>query len=132
MSTRAVYTFKNTDDTFHVYKHRDGYPSDAALAISKSLKLSWELPRFEPDEFGAAFIAANKLGSGHVRLCHSYEDFDDLSYRYEITFKDGSLNVVAYRRILGGLTIDSDEEIQYEIIFSGSLDEFKEFALGKS
>ena len=26
MSTRAIYTFCDSDDEVHVYKHHDGYP----------------------------------------------------------------------------------------------------------
>ncbi len=43
-----------------VYKHRDGYPSGAAQAIEAALPCAWPLPRFEPDEFAAAFVRANK------------------------------------------------------------------------
>jgi hypothetical protein len=43
-----------------VYKHRDGYPSGAAKAIEAALSCAWPLPRFEPDEFAAAFLRGNK------------------------------------------------------------------------
>jgi hypothetical protein len=43
-----------------VYKHRDGYPSGAAQAIEAALPHAWPLPRFEPDEFAAAFVRGNK------------------------------------------------------------------------
>ncbi|MCE3230511.1 MAG: hypothetical protein K0R52_439 [Alphaproteobacteria bacterium] len=132
MSTRAVYTFKDSLNTFHVYKHWDGHPSGAAHFIEKSLKLTGELTRFEADEFGASFIVANKSGGGDVRLSRSYEDYRNLGYRYEISFKDQSLYVVAYQR-LGGEPpfFDDDKDIEYEIIFSGSLNKFKRFALAE-
>src|SRR4051794_36529103 len=63
MSTRALYTFicpGRKQDTFHVYKHHDGYPKGAAEAIANALPLAWQLPRFEADEFAAAFVAGNK------------------------------------------------------------------------
>jgi hypothetical protein len=60
MSTRAVYTFSDSDGTYHVYKHSDGYPTGAAQAIEATLECAWTLPRFEADEFAAAFVAANK------------------------------------------------------------------------
>ena len=61
MSTRAIYTFIGADNERHsVYKHHDGYPSGAYDAIAAALPFAWPLPRFEPDEFAAAFVCANK------------------------------------------------------------------------
>lgn len=109
MSTRAIYTFKDGNEEYHVYKHSDGYPTGAAEAINNALDFAWELPRFEADEFAAAFVAGNKgsfteykkryggnghevyrhLSGGHVRLLHSgsWQDVapGDIQYRYEIT-----------------------------------------------
>lgn len=66
MSTRAIYTFHDDDDAYHVYKHHDGYPWPAAVGgfahIRAALTLAWPLPRFEPDEFAAAFVAMSKMG----------------------------------------------------------------------
>jgi hypothetical protein len=64
MSTRALYTFKASQEYEHdwnVYKHHDGYPTGAAEHIAKALNFAWKLPRYESDEFAAAFIAANKV-----------------------------------------------------------------------
>lgn len=102
MSTRAIYTFEDDRNTAHVYKHHDGYPSGAADAIAKALPYAWQLPRFEADEFAAAFVAGNKEGDGGVRLfptrCQKPIDFaTDIEYRYEITCRLGKLFVVAYR-----------------------------------
>jgi len=58
MSTRAIYTFKGFGETHHVYKHHDGYLSGAAVALNNALQLAWTLPRYEPDEFAAAFVSA--------------------------------------------------------------------------
>lgn len=61
MSTRAVYTFfGDQGEAHHVYKHSDGYPSGAAQWITAALNFAWKLPRYESDEFAAAFVAANK------------------------------------------------------------------------
>jgi len=62
MSTRAVYTFFDDEDdgSYHVYKHHDGYPSGAYEAITNALEYAWQLPRYEADEFAAAFVAGNK------------------------------------------------------------------------
>lgn len=61
MSTRALYTFRDNDGSYNVYKHHDGYPTGAAIAILNALTLAWVLPRYEADEFAAGFVAANKL-----------------------------------------------------------------------
>ena len=71
MSTRAVFTFSDPDTVgspFVVYKHYDGYPTGALEALQNAREVAWPLPRFEADEFAAAFIAANKTGPGGVRI----------------------------------------------------------------
>lgn len=71
MSTRALYTFKdspnskrNEDAAWNVYKHHDGFPRGAYNTINDALTyFAWQLPRFEADEFAAAFCAAGKAWS---------------------------------------------------------------------
>lgn len=84
MSTRAVFTFIDGSGIWHVYKHNDGYPSGAALAIHAAAEKAWTFPRFEADEFSTAFIAANKTREGDVRLSMGWKRHGDLDYRYEI------------------------------------------------
>ena len=63
MSTRGLYTFigENSADTWNVYKHSDNYPSGAVNTLQTALDyFAWQLPRYEADEFAAAFIAAGK------------------------------------------------------------------------
>lgn len=64
MSTRTCYRFidrpSDGAEVVTVYKHSDGYPEGAVCWITKALDFAWPLPRFEADEFAAAFIAANK------------------------------------------------------------------------
>lgn len=100
MGTRACYVFKDSKEDqngFTVYKHFDGYPKGACYAIVNALPKAWDLPRYEPDEFGAAFIAANKTSSGDVRLTHNAEDHGDIEYVYELfQAKNGQLIIQAY------------------------------------
>src|SRR5262245_57836446 len=84
MGTRAVYTFIDQDDSFSVYMHWDGYPYGACRLIAKAFPLAWPLPRFEADEFAAAFVAANKQQPGNIRLTSGPEAPGDLAYTYEI------------------------------------------------
>jgi hypothetical protein len=63
MSARACYRFWPLDDwpgVVTVYQHQDGDPAGAAKAIEAALAFAWPLPRYECEEFAAAFVAANK------------------------------------------------------------------------
>ena len=77
MGTRAVYFFEDchTDGRYYgVYKHYDGYPQGAAAHIEDAKSYAWPLPRWEADEFAAAFVAANKNPKGgEVRLLPNFE-----------------------------------------------------------
>ena len=97
MGTRAVYTFIGKDDRHSVYKHWDGYPRLACQFIANALKLAWPLPRFDADEFAAAFVAANKHQAGDVRLTTGPETHGDLSFAYEIRCPAGRLHVCIHQ-----------------------------------
>jgi len=122
MSTRAVYTFKDTDgEKFAVYKHHDGYPSGAAEFIDKAREFAWRGTRFEAAEFAAAFVAANKEpGGGGVYLSKGYQAHCDLDYDYEITSPRGVLTVTAYKREW----IEETQIIKRVKFFKGSLSSF--------
>lgn len=135
MSTRAVYTFKSPkgqpQETHHIYKHHDGYPSGAAEWIANAVPYAWKLPRFEASEFAAAFVAGNKpkgegMGQGGaVYLTRGFKYHGDLEYRYEITAKDGALWVTAYK-----VTHPNgwNQAAAYPLIFDGTLPDFEKFA----
>lgn len=84
MSTRAIYTFKGFGETHHVFKHHDGYLSGAADALNNALAYAWDMPRYEPDEFAAAFVAGNKQSPGGVRLAKTQTAFCDVEFAYVI------------------------------------------------
>lgn len=115
MGTRAVYTFKSHGEAFHVYKHWDNDPSCAAGFISQACLKAWDLPRFEADEFAAAFIAANKDKAGDICLIKSARACGDAAYFYEVTH-DGKGLCVTCR--------DWDRKL----IFKGRLGEFATWA----
>ena len=116
MGTRAVYTFIDQKSRFSVYKHWDGYPTQACGFIANALALAWPLPRFEADEFAAAFVTANKKHDGDIRLSSGPEFHGDLSYAYEIRCQEGKLHVRIWR------TGDADP------LFEGTLDDARQFA----
>jgi hypothetical protein len=80
MGTRAVISVGD----FHIFKHWDGYPSGIAEVLTKTLPLAWKLPRFEEDEFAAAFVAAAKTAPGGVRIMSSRHEAADVEYGYTI------------------------------------------------
>ena len=101
MATRAVFTFFHqnvTNDAYSVYKHYDGYPESAASFLTKAIPYAWELPRYEPSDFSAAFVAANKQKGGDVYMTTGKDAHGDLDYYYEIfpSTRNGQLCIFAY------------------------------------
>jgi len=103
MSTHAIFTFIDDNGSFHVYKHWDGYPTEAIKDIRRAMKFAWDLPRFEADDFAAAFVAANKkVGGGDIRLIHNTNG--DWAYHYYVRlcepdrFYPAMLHIEAYDR----------------------------------
>jgi hypothetical protein len=86
MSTRAIYTFKGFGETYHVYVHHDGYPTGAAGYFAHTLEGGkiWKLPRYEPDEFAAGFVASVKVAGGGVRLAANRRSMSDVEYGYTV------------------------------------------------
>ena len=94
MSTRACYTFKDKHGAFSVYYHYDGYPANALQMINKAKESAWQFPRFEADEYAAAFCYVAKDGrAGGARLTEGPHRHGDLSYRYDVYFKNNDLMV---------------------------------------
>ena len=88
MSTRATYQFVDDYNDVTVYKHHDGYPKGAYDFIIKALEYAWALPRFEANDFAAAFIAANKgRGGGDVCTTVARYSHKDTEYHYVITYE---------------------------------------------
>lgn len=96
MGTRCVITFENDDGQFHVYKHWDGYPEGIAECLKKAKRRAWKLPRFEPDEFAAAFVAANKSKEGDIRLMKEgnikHVAPSDIEFHYVVKGYDHAMN----------------------------------------
>jgi len=118
MSTNALIYVTDDENTFAIYKHWDGYPSAVQPMIERALTLAWPLPRFEADEFAAAFVAANKTDSGDVRLVNpDKHDSTWFSYVYVIRHMEGSdkLNVT-----VGHCTgMDELDRIDFEMTWVG-------------
>jgi len=123
MSTRSIVTIKDETDTVHIFKHYDGYPEGIADAIQNTVKsgLAWDLPRFEADEFAAAFAAANKTQGGGIRIVSKRRAFCDVEYGYTVTQKDGELHIVATS--INGWDVWKEKQI-----FKGNLESFLAFA----
>ena len=97
MGTRAVIEFKDENGTYSVYQHWDGNP-DTVLENLKRTRNRWHMPRFEADEFAAAYIATWKTDSGNIRISKGARAHGDLSYVYTVTHVEGARFVtVKYR-----------------------------------
>lgn len=121
MSTRAVYTFVDDHSTIHVYKHHDGYPEGGISFLLAAIEFAWVLPRFEADDFAAAFVRANKDGGGGVRLCGTgilepQHAACDAEYHYTLTCPDGVPHVKVD-------TVSWWDEPTSETIFDGTLND---------
>jgi len=140
MSTRAMYTFKDEYGVVHVYKHHDGYPEGGVAWIANARNYAWPLPRFEADDFAAAFVAANKPkydpdekysnSGGGVRLCgphiqKPYEMAVDAGYHYIVEFKENKLYLTIYsvKWWDTGEWDTIDEEEFRSLVFRGTLTE---------
>ena len=131
MSTRAVYTFIDVRGTFHVYKHCDGYPEGAVGFI----KAAFEIGSPKASNLAVSFIIANTKPDNQYswsELTSHYDEHVDLEYRYEIMkdedemfsdFEKESFIVSAFKRVSS-----FRDDPAYQLIFSGSLDEFEKVA----
>ena len=126
MSTRAIYTFYDSDNEVHVYKHHDGYPyckfdggeAGGLVWINDAKGFAWDLPRFEADEFAASFVKAHK----GVRLIGDQKPWEyasDCEYWYKVKAAVPALDVWVdvYRVDWWG------EEPKNELIMGGALSE---------
>lgn len=86
MSTRCNVVVKDEYQSIQLYKHYDGYPENMLPLIQKSTALAWDLPRFEADDFAAAFVATAKTGSGDVYIDGDHQGQEslhgDIDYLY--------------------------------------------------
>lgn len=141
-----MYQFKDEYNTVTIYKHHDGYPEGACKALQKALDYAWQLPRFEADEFAAAFCAGNKpgwkevqaesmlLGSlyslcgGGVRVVASGDEDAwqrtlDIDYRYLVYMKGSALWVECWD-VMWKDDADPNGIWEQKSVFEGSFEEF--------
>ena len=104
MSTQAIYTFVDpaSGDEVSVFKHWEADPQGAAPFLQRATELAWPLPRFEADEFAAAFVAANKTREGDCRLMADPSQDWYVDYKYRIGFAHGGLVVEIFERTWDG------------------------------
>jgi hypothetical protein len=137
MSTRACYRFlplngpNDWPGVVTVYKHSDGYPSGAAKAIEAALPFAWPLPRFEADEFAAAFVRGNKKSADDYAREYderAAEETDPETKKYQLeaahryrtdkTYRDccgGNLRLVPFEGLDGYQRFAGDIAYLYDI-----------------
>lgn len=103
MSTRGIFTFRDDEDRFHIYKHFDCYPHGGLSAICNALHFAWQMPRFEADEFAAAFCAANKgrLSAAAIEIKRKADTLPENDFMQDFSI-EGPLTLNRYYRQDGG------------------------------
>lgn len=136
MSTRAMYSFIDKGETVHVYKHHDGYPEGAAVAINNAILFAWQLPRFEANEFAAAFVAINKMPYylqdpiiEFLEKLHSLPEPEEYTTTLQMPVEvmslylgeNGKGSAGGGVRLVNNYTVYADIEYRYEIRYNGGL-----------
>lgn len=112
MGTRAAITFEDDMGKFTIYQHWDGDP-DTIMQNLSTVKKCWDFPRWEADEFGAAYIATHKTGSGNIRLSRGHTAHGDLSYSYNVKLAGNALQIDVYkpgRKLINTRFIDLNQK----------------------
>jgi len=138
MSTRACYTFTDSQGDFHVYKHHDGYPYTGGVHngerfeggglvwIENAKRFAWDLPRFEADDFAASFVAANKDGGGGCRLinkAHPWEFSSDSEYWYKVKIAGARLRALDVSVQVYSVDWWDRDNLSSSLLTSGTLSE---------
>jgi len=87
MSTRCTITVTDDQDTFHIYRHSDGYPEGehgVLAGLDEARSKAWKAPRFEAMDVAAAIVATWKDGPGNIYLTREARLHGDRSYHYEV------------------------------------------------
>lgn len=86
MGTRAVITFIDEFGRHSVYQHWDGDYETVLDNIRKTIRSGkcWKWPRWEADEFAAAYVATVKTDSGNIRLSRGVAGHGGLSFSYTV------------------------------------------------
>ncbi len=103
--------FVDKDGTYKVYQHMDGYPEGPHGILGLLQKViasgrAWELPRFEADEFAAAFVCVAKTSQGNVRLVNG--GAWDVAYTYTVKAEGNELVVTWNGDSNGKATVSHD------------------------
>jgi len=79
-----------------------GMDTHGATFLQRAKALAWPFPRFEADEFAAAFVAANKTREGDCRVVSDTSKDWYVDYKYRIGFAHGGLVVEIFKRTWDG------------------------------
>ena len=99
MGTRAIIVFKdsireNEDTLPAIFQHWDGYPSCVGERLELAKTYAWKLPRFEADDFAAAYVAVSKQpGGGDIRVFTNISECDaDFVVEFSSKLEDITVN----------------------------------------
>lgn len=126
MGSRALFSFhdrSNQINPVNVFMQYEGEPEYAIRFLSRSRLRAWDFPRYEANEFAAAFIAVNKLGAGGYRIMPCGDPAviiprfcSDIDFRYEIG------PCITASPWVSGYAVNALAQYHERHLFSGSLD----------
>lgn len=96
MSTRANIIFQDGRNSIQIYKHAEGYPSAVTLDLRNAMTVAWKLPRYEADDFSAAYVLSTKSRGGDVYIDGTADGFKkvhgDIGWCYVVRPGEGLLH----------------------------------------
>lgn len=99
MSTRSTISVIDDRDTFHIYRHHDGYPDGehgVVHDIQRATDFAWETSGFQAADFSAAVVRAMKNGGGSVYLTADADLHGDRDFHYDIRHADREIQLAIW------------------------------------
>lgn len=128
MPTRATLTVSDKNDSFHIYRHHDGYPHGehgVIRSLTQAQERAWPQPRFEAGDFAAALVAVMKDTTGSIYLTQNADDHVDRNFHYLITSDGSGLNVnVQYTEWLDPQFTKFEMRTQFKGVLEDAIKEF--------
>lgn len=101
----AILMFRDSiNDSVYVYQSRNVLPDDIYEAVKSAKSFTYLFPKFKAPDFGAAYIAANKMGKGNISIGKHWDKYGVekswINYRYYIhPVKNGQILVKSYQKV---------------------------------
>jgi len=93
MSTRAIITVFDKQDSFNIYLHGNAIPEIVMPSIEKATEYAWKFPRFEAWDFATALIKVLKKRAWGVYLINLKEKMTEADYYYQVSKESWDLKI---------------------------------------